>query len=257
MSDFQSDWEARQRARWLRPDAARFMRPDYKRYLQSDYERRFLPPGLDAKYRPDQPRVPAGNPDGGQWTSEGGGSATEESDGTVELSASRRRSPPSEPTPGQAARLAAAEARAQDALQRVRQLDPSWRPTPSVTETVEGRIAAREAEAREAEARLRALAEVGIGPGPFANRSIEAPEAGRRPTQESQEELLRYFKEDGCHTCGRFEAGTNTGYPVGDHQPPTALNPFGAPQRLFPQCLSCSLRQGGWVRYLKYKRDAR
>jgi hypothetical protein len=25
------------------------------------------------KYRPDQPRVPAGNPDGGQWTSEGGG----------------------------------------------------------------------------------------------------------------------------------------------------------------------------------------
>ncbi len=28
---------------------------------------------LRLKYRPDQPRVPAGNPDGGQWTSEGGG----------------------------------------------------------------------------------------------------------------------------------------------------------------------------------------
>jgi hypothetical protein len=28
------------------------------------------------KYSPDQPRVPAGNPDGGQWTSEGGGGAT-------------------------------------------------------------------------------------------------------------------------------------------------------------------------------------
>lgn len=27
---------------------------------------------LDAKYRPDQPRVPAGNPDGGQWVDEGG-----------------------------------------------------------------------------------------------------------------------------------------------------------------------------------------
>jgi hypothetical protein len=26
------------------------------------------------KYRPDQPRVPAGNPDGGQWTDDGGGS---------------------------------------------------------------------------------------------------------------------------------------------------------------------------------------
>ena len=30
---------------------------------------------LQRKYRPDQPRVPAGNPDGGQWTSEGGGTA--------------------------------------------------------------------------------------------------------------------------------------------------------------------------------------
>ena len=27
------------------------------------------------KYSPDQPRVPAGNPDGGQWTAEGGTSA--------------------------------------------------------------------------------------------------------------------------------------------------------------------------------------
>src|SRR5687767_12927762 len=27
------------------------------------------------KYSPDRPRVPAGNPDGGQWTSEGGGTS--------------------------------------------------------------------------------------------------------------------------------------------------------------------------------------
>jgi hypothetical protein len=26
-----------------------------------------------ANFNPDQPRVPAGNPDGGQWTSDGGG----------------------------------------------------------------------------------------------------------------------------------------------------------------------------------------
>ena len=31
---------------------------------------------LDAKYRPDQPRVPAGNPDGGQWVDAGGGDGT-------------------------------------------------------------------------------------------------------------------------------------------------------------------------------------
>jgi HK97 family phage portal protein len=29
--------------------------------------------GLERRYAPDQPRVPAGNPDGGQWTSGGGG----------------------------------------------------------------------------------------------------------------------------------------------------------------------------------------
>lgn len=31
---------------------------------------------LRRKYRPDQPRVPAGNPHGGQWTDEGGGQGT-------------------------------------------------------------------------------------------------------------------------------------------------------------------------------------
>lgn len=36
---------------------------------------------LRRKYRPDQPRVPAGNPDGGQWTSEAGSGA----DGTVDV----------------------------------------------------------------------------------------------------------------------------------------------------------------------------
>jgi hypothetical protein len=30
---------------------------------------------LKAGFRPDEPRVPAGNPDGGQWTDEGGGGA--------------------------------------------------------------------------------------------------------------------------------------------------------------------------------------
>ena len=32
---------------------------------------------LKAGYRPDQPRVPAGNPDGGRWTGEGGGGRTQ------------------------------------------------------------------------------------------------------------------------------------------------------------------------------------
>lgn len=41
---------------------------------------------LARKYREDQPRVPAGNPDGGQWTDDGGSSGSvdgEEVDGAV------------------------------------------------------------------------------------------------------------------------------------------------------------------------------
>ena len=32
-----------------------------------------------------------------------------------------------------------------------------------------------------------------------------------------------------------------------DHQPPTAWNPLGSSQRLYPQCFSCSARQGNWI----------
>lgn len=32
---------------------------------------------LSAKYRPDQPRVPAGSPEGGQWTSDAGAQSTD------------------------------------------------------------------------------------------------------------------------------------------------------------------------------------
>ncbi len=34
-----------------------------------------LADAVGAKFNPNQPRVPAGNPDGGQWTGSGGGSA--------------------------------------------------------------------------------------------------------------------------------------------------------------------------------------
>ena len=52
----------------------------------------------------------------------------------------------------------------------------------------------------------------------------------------------------GCHTCGARTPGTKSGNWVGDHQPPTALNPEGKPQVYKPQCIECSRRQGGEVR---------
>ncbi|MGC2781540.1 MAG: RNase A-like domain-containing protein [Bradyrhizobium sp.] len=43
------------------------------RWLLADLKLHLMLRRLQRKYRPDQPRVPAGNTDGGQWTSEGGG----------------------------------------------------------------------------------------------------------------------------------------------------------------------------------------
>ena len=63
-----------------------------------------------------------------------------------------------EPEPGQATRVFEAEARAQSAIARVRELDPSWRPRPSAYESVEGLIHAYESEAEQAHARLCELA---------------------------------------------------------------------------------------------------
>jgi hypothetical protein len=77
-----------QQSRWLRPDAARWVRADVVRFL-------CLPTGalstsfsLDRKYNPNQPRVPAGNSDGGQWTSGAGGSGQNnaaQSPGNIDL----------------------------------------------------------------------------------------------------------------------------------------------------------------------------
>jgi hypothetical protein len=55
-------------ARWTRHDAHRFLRPDWRRYVQPASELARLSEQIERKYRPDQPRVPAGVAEGGQWT---------------------------------------------------------------------------------------------------------------------------------------------------------------------------------------------
>ncbi|MCE3256966.1 MAG: hypothetical protein K0Q64_1049 [Nitrobacter vulgaris] len=57
----------------MRPDAYRWIRPDAARFLVPGTDPREVYPALQRKFNPDQPRVPAGNPDGGQWTDGGGG----------------------------------------------------------------------------------------------------------------------------------------------------------------------------------------
>lgn len=90
-------WLQHQRQRWLRPDAERYLRSDAARWMRSDLLQLLQPPPCERKYRPDQPRVPAGNPDGGQWTTEERLAGNEEQSfngesSLVELSAVRRRS---------------------------------------------------------------------------------------------------------------------------------------------------------------------
>jgi hypothetical protein len=211
-----------------------------------------------AHFNPDQPRVPAGHPDGVQWTRSGAGAsdpnvasdAAPENDWktAAQYAQSRgRRSggggPPVEP--GQAARLALAQARALDAIARVRELDPNWRPSPSLYESVEGLIRTYEAEGQEAQARASELARLGIGPGPFACESIPARGPQRDFTAWNvPTSIVLGIKRDATPLA----PGTVSGNFIPDHQPPSALNLLRRSQRLYPQCWTCSRRQGGWIK---------
>ena len=210
---------------------------------------------LALKYRADQPRVPAGNPHGGQWTDGGDSGISPDLVDDAQWASGRNRAPTralingrwQALTPGQGARLAVAEARARDTLQNVRERDPDWRPTPFLAQTVEGQIRGVEGEAREAQARLLELQRAGIGPGRFAAESIPARGPERDFTAGERREINRIGGETGCHTCGTIDPGTRRGNFVPDHQMPTARNALGSPQRLYPQCIRCSDAQGLWI----------
>jgi len=143
-------------------------------------------------YDPNQPRVPKGNSDSGQWIEAGGGEgkATVLSDVApdndwipgAQYANRGRRSGPVEPEAGQAGRLVAARAWAVKAVARVRELDPNWRPKPSFEASeanIEGRISRYEGEAREAEARLRELADYDSPPRVPDERPPTAQERNR------------------------------------------------------------------------------
>jgi hypothetical protein len=75
MIDHARTWLRHQQSRWLRPDADRWVRPDARRFISPGGDLAKAFPALAHKYNPDQPRVPAGSPDGGQWTDGSGGAA--------------------------------------------------------------------------------------------------------------------------------------------------------------------------------------
>jgi RHS repeat-associated protein len=90
-----------------------------------------------------------------------------------------------------------------------------------------------------------------LRPGPYAGRSIPARGPGRDFNAAERNAINEIGGETGCHTCGTTDPGTKSGNFIPDHQLPNALNPSGAPQRLYPHCLGCSRVQGGQIRQLK------
>jgi len=85
--------------RWMRPDAHRFISPSWRRVVQPGSEAAAIFSRYEAKYRPDQPRVPKGVPEGGQWTDDGGagGSGASQSSGNGNGSTNK---PAGSSTPG-------------------------------------------------------------------------------------------------------------------------------------------------------------
>lgn len=148
-----------------------------------------------AGFRADQPRVPAGNPDGGRWT-----------DGAIPVNSRGPRS--GRPrrvggrwqsvTPDQEARLAVSLGDMQAMLRAVRRLDPGWRPRPSLYGDVEGQIVANNGVAREARVHLYNLTASPPSAGPFAKEWMAAS-PNLRLNREQQLEINRIGRAYGCH----------------------------------------------------------
>jgi len=209
---------------------------------------------LKAGFDPNQPRVPAGSPHGGQWTDGA-------SSGGVQLAQNIPRDPMRgririgaglrEATPAEETLIELTHVQADTAIRRVRQYDPYWKPTPSLFETPEGEIAANRATAKEAADHYRWLQYTALAPGLFARESIPLG-AGRNFTRTQRRLNTRYGRRYGCHTCGRKDPGTKTGNFYLDHQPPLAMRRSG-PWRGFPHCKWCSNDQAVYVKqYLIY-----
>lgn len=82
------------------------------------------------------------------------------------------------------------------------------------------------------------------GLGKHAGESIPARSTARDFTAGERAEVNAIGSKTGCQTCGTTNPGTKSGNFVPDHQPPSALNVKGEPQRLYPQCINCSREQG-------------
>lgn len=103
---------------------------------------------------------------------------------------------------------------------------------------------------REAASQPAALPQ-GIGVGQYAspNGGVPASRINRPATAAERRQVQQQFDQHGCHNCGTRIAGTRSGNPITDHQPPSSLNQVRGPQQYYPHCATCSARQGGLLRW--------
>ncbi len=205
---------------------------------------------LRAGYRPDQPRAPRGQSDGGQWVRGPRGAqvhrVSRRRSGGGQVRINGRWRPVS---PAQEVLLAQSAAARDQAIRAVRRVDPKWKAPPQAYETVEGLISANRAVEHAARFRIYELSGTHVGPGPYASEWIPAPPTNRRLNRAEQREIDRIGRENGCRRCGKQESGTRRGSFIGDHQVPKSM---GTPTRIYPHCATCSSSQGGLMRpYLK------
>lgn len=200
---------------------------------------------VKAGFRPEQPRVPGGRPDGGQWTRVPGYAQVHQvarrRAGGGRIRIGGRWHPI---TPAQEARLAQSYGAMRSALRDVRERDPNWKPPAQAYSTVEGLISANRTIELEARFRLFQIMGTRAEPGPYAREWIPAPPTNRRLNRSERQEIDRIGRRWGCHRCGSTSPGTNTGSFIGDHQVPKSM---GTPTRIYPHCANCSASQGGLI----------
>ena len=200
---------------------------------------------LKAGFRPDQPRVPRGQPDGGQWMRLPGYGQVQQvarrRSGGGQIRIGGRRHPI---TPAQEVRLAQAYNAMRRALRDVGEVDPNWKPPAQAYSTVEGLISANRSIELEARFRLFQLLGTRAEPGPYAREWVPAPATNRRLDRSEQSQIDRLGRKWGCHRCGSRDPKSPSGPFIGDHQVPKSM---GTPTRIYPHCAHCSASQGGLI----------
>ncbi len=185
-----------------------------------------------ANFNPNQPRVPAGNPDGGRWAATGGTSLLrqrirqnrrqrhqQDRLNRIRLAGRRGafiivrtgRNRLRVATPAQVNRYTFSVINARDALAQAHRIRPNWKPRPSFqTETIIGDTLRNEFIAREALNFVRAQAGASSRHGPRGNNP---PTHGFEPTppRSVESQLLRSHPSEFFSTYRTIIGMPNTG----------------------------------------------